>query len=443
MFGRRKTTRLCELTNEYGMLASIEIAQMEVTMQSLPQTTVQPSLLKKIILRATRIPFIFLMIACGFISLSYMDDIFPLAKWKNVFDWTDKIGNMFVALAILTFIYKVIILTTRWFERKLSQNHKIASLILAHLRKGLRAIFILIALRYIIVLLNPTDFYLNLSNNIINSAIIIFIGWMGVQIFYAIEAVSFQYMMTLSDAQHNRAKSLYNKMHIIRNIATVIIAIVTIAAILMSFSSVRNIGISLLASAGFLTAIVGLATQKTLFSLSAGIQIALAQPIKLGDIVVVEGESGLVEEITFTYVTLKLGDRRRLVIPIAYFIEKPFENWSREYDSLRSSFHFYVDYLMPLEPLRVAFEDILKQSPFWDGRAYKLQVADLKENTVELRIQVSAANADNLSDLRAEVREKMLAFVRENFPNYLPKMRLQADAVSQITQGAAERLSNI
>jgi len=205
----------------------------------------------------------------------------------------------------------------------------------------------------IITIAGPSKFYLLLANNVLDILIICSVGWIAIQIFYTFEAILYQHMMSLSRHEHIRAKALYTKMHIIRNITTVVIVIITIAAVLMSFSSVRNIGISLLASAGFLTAIIGLSAQKTLFSLFSGLQIALSQEIKIGDIVVIENASGIIEEITFTYVTLKLGDRRRLVVPIHYFVDKPFENWSREVDGLRSSFFLYVDYLLPIEPLRI------------------------------------------------------------------------------------------
>lgn len=385
------------------------------------------SLLKRITLRAARLPLIYLFIGIALIALAFIDNIFPLTKWKHIFDFTDKMGNIFLALGIATFIYKFIALICRRYERKLADKHKTVSLILSSLRKGLRVIFILVTLNIIITLLEPNPFYLIIANNIINTIIIISIGWITIQVFYTIDAVLYQYMIHSTREEHERVKALYTKMRVIRNIATVVIAIITVAAILMSFSSVRNIGISLLASAGFLTAIIGLSAQKTLFSLFSGLQIALSQSIKIGDIVTVEKESGIIEEITFTYVTLKLGDRRRLMVPISYFIDKPFENWSHEGHSLRSSFHFFIDYMMPIEPLRVELDNILQASIYWDKVAQKLQVANLNERSVEVRVQVSAANADDLSDLRAEVREKLLEFIRLNYPAHFPKLRFNND----------------
>ncbi len=139
----------------------------------------------------------------------------------------------------------------------------------------------------------------------------------------------------------------------------------------------------------------------------------------------------MVEEITFTHVTLKLGDRKRLVVPISYFIEKPFQNWSRESNSLRSSFHLFVDYLTPIDPLREELKKIVEQSAHWDRQAAKLEVSNLLERMVEIRIQISAANADDLSDLRAEVKEKMLRFIREKYSHYLPKTRVSNQTLNQ------------
>lgn len=382
------------------------------------------SFIRRIMFRAARVPALLLIIGFVLVAFADIDDLFPVIHYKAAFDLTDKIGDFFIAFAIITFIYQFIVLLCRWYEKKSAEAHKVTAIILSSLRKGLRIIYILAVINIIIINLGPTRFYLVLANNIINVIIIGSIGWIAIQILYTYEAVVYQHMMKLSSHEHLRAKALYTRTHIIRNIATFVIIIVTIAAVLMSFSSVRNIGISLLASAGFLTAIVGLSAQKTLVALFSGLQIALSHAIKIGDIVVIDNISGIVEEITFTYVTLKLGDRRRLVVPINYFIERPFENWSREGDSLRSSLLFYIDYMLPIEPLREELDRILKSSHYWDKRASKLQVSNLTERSVEIRVQVSASNADNLSDLRAEVREKLLAYIRQNHADHFPKVRL-------------------
>ncbi|RDI44827.1 mechanosensitive ion channel family protein [Aquicella lusitana] len=384
---------------------------------------IKSSLLRRIILHAAKTPAIYLILGAVLVGLAYVDDIVAIQKWKNLFDLFNKAGSILIALALLTFVYNLFFFLCLRYEQKLAPAHKIVSLILASVRKSSHVIFILVAINIVILIAGPTQSYLILANNIINVIIIISIGWIAIQIVYTIEAVTYQRMLTVMGEDLRRVNALYTKMRIIRNITTVVIIIITIAAILMSFSSVRNIGISLLASAGFLTAIIGLSAQKTLFSLFSGIQIALSQPVKIGDIVFIEKESGVVEEITFTYITLKLADRRRLMVPITYFVEKPFENWSHEGSGLRSSLLFYVDFLMPIEPLRTELDRILQDSLYWDGRAKKLQVSHLTDRSVELRMQVSASTADNLADLRAEVQEKMLEFIRTHYPDYFPAAR--------------------
>jgi small-conductance mechanosensitive channel len=398
------------------------------------QNSKNPSL-KRITLRAARFPIAMLLIGMFLTALAYIDDVFSLSEWKRAFDITDQIGLIITTLAIVTFVYNFIVLICRHYEKKLwDDKNTIASLIVTIARKGLRIIFLLMIINIIITMIGPTHSYLVLANNIIYIIIILSIGWVALQILYTSETVLYQKTLTLTHDEHIRAKALYTRMHIVRNIATVIIAILCIATILMSYASFRNIGISLLASAGFLTAIIGLAAQRTLTSLFAGIQIAFAQPIKIGDVVVIEKESGIVEEITLSYVILKLGDKRRLVIPINYFIEKPFENWSHEGPSLRSSLVFNIDYMMPLEPLRKELDLILENSHYWDRVAKKLQVSQLNGHAVEIRIQVSADNADNLSDLRAEVREKILAFMRENYPQYFPITRQESRTTPRETE---------
>jgi small-conductance mechanosensitive channel len=376
----------------------------------------------KLLLNTIKLPLTCGLIGIALLALGYADDAFSAHHGKTIFDVADKVGAIFLAIATVTFVYKFIALFFLESEKKLLPNHKISALILASIRKGIRIIFILIALNIIITIAGPTPFYLALTKNLINAAIIAAIGWVTIEIINTIEAVIHHYIAKSSTDQ-NRIKTLYTKTRILRNIATVLIIIITIAAILMSYDSVRNIGISMLASAGFLTAIIGLSAQKTLFSVFSGLQIALSHIIKIGDMIVVENESGIVEEITLIYVIVRLADRRRLTVPISYFVDKPFENWSHDADGLRSSIHFFVDFMMPIEPMREELDRILAESKYWNGVAKKLQVSDLTGQAVEIRIQVSADNSDNLGDLRTEVREKMLGFIRKHYPTCFPKTR--------------------
>jgi small-conductance mechanosensitive channel len=386
----------------------------------------QTEALRKMILKAARIPFIILCIGITLTLLSFIDDaITPLTRWRNIFDITDKVGNFFIVFAIVIFIYELFTTLLINVEKKISVNHKVASVVLLGIRKSLRVILVLTTISIIIAQLEPTQFYVVLANNLINIIIIGSIGWIAIQILYTIETALYHHMLSLTRQEHIKAKAIYTKMRIIRNIGTVVIIIISSAAILMSFNSVRNIGISLLASAGFLTAIIGLSAQKTLFSLFSGLQIILSQTIKIGDVVVIEDESGIIEEITFTYVTIKLGDKRRLIVPINFFIDKPFENWSREGHNICCSLKFNVDFMMPIEALRTELDNVLDNSKLWDGDAKTLQVSNLTDKAVEIRIQISAANADDLADLRSEVREKLLTFIQDNYPSYFPNARFR------------------
>lgn len=387
------------------------------------QQIIQPNL-RRIIFNAAKVPLVFLFISAmlGIAQLDFFSHYFPRPE---ILDYLHKASVIFAAFAVALFIYNFIVLLCKWCEKRYISSHPITRLILINVRKGLKIIFLLVLLNIIIDVITPTRFYLGLINNVIEAIIIASIGWIAIQIIYTYEAYLYQQMHNLTDQARLRAKAYYTKLHIIRNIATVVIVLITIAAILMSFSSVRDIGISLLASAGFLTAIIGLSAQKTLVSLFSGLQIALSQAIKIGDVVVIDDNTGTIEEVTFTYVTLSLGDRHRLILPISYFVDKPFQNWSREGDSLRSNLKFYIDFLQPIQPIREEVARILKNSKFWNGEASRVFVNKLTERSVEILVQISAANSSNLSELKTEMYEKILNFLQKNYPNHLPKVRLE------------------
>jgi small-conductance mechanosensitive channel len=192
---------------------------------------------------------------------------------------------------------------------------------------------------------------------------------------------------------------------------------------LMTIPQVRQWGISLLAAGGAATVIVGLALQPLLSNLIAGIQIAMTQPIRIDDQVKVEGEVGNVEEITATYVVVRIWDERRMLLPLTYFLQKPFQNFTRETAKQLGAVMLYVDYATPVEPLRAKLTELLQADPRWDGRANALQVTDVRERTMEIRCLVSG-DSNVLFDLRCAVREAMVAYLCETFPGALPRDRL-------------------
>jgi small-conductance mechanosensitive channel len=191
----------------------------------------------------------------------------------------------------------------------------------------------------------------------------------------------------------------------------------------MTFPSVRQIGASLLASAGVAGLVAGIAARPVLGNLIAGLQIALSQPIRLDDVVVIQGEWGRVEEITGTYVSIRIWDQRRLIVPLQWFIENPFTNWTRNSSQIIGTVFFFVDYRMPIAPLREELERILEHAPEWDGRVQVLQVTDATERSMQLRVLVSSFDSGLNWDLRCRVREGLLSFVQAAYPQHLPRTR--------------------
>lgn len=228
------------------------------------------------------------------------------------------------------------------------------------------------------------------------------------------------------DAEDNLlARKHVTQTRILRRVTTTIIVTVAISASLMSFESVRQYGVSLLASAGAAGIVVGLALQPVLKNLFAGIQLAVTQPIRIDDALLVEGEWGNVEEITSTYVVMRLWDWRRLILPLSYFIERPFQNWTREGAALIGTVTIYLDYSVPIDAVRSKVEEIAAGSRLWDRRVVNVQVTDFRESVMEVRILVSAVTSARAFDLRCEVREKLIAFLQQHHPAALPRLRAE------------------
>ncbi|MEZ5849334.1 MAG: mechanosensitive ion channel [Hyphomicrobiaceae bacterium] len=226
------------------------------------------------------------------------------------------------------------------------------------------------------------------------------------------------------DVENNlEARRIRTQVAVLRRIAIVVVVLVTTGAVLISFPAVQAYGVSLFASAGFASIIVGLAARPILTNLFAGIQIALTQPIRIDDVVIVEGEWGWIEEITTTYVVVRIWDLRRLVVPLAHFIEKPFENWTRESAAIIGTIVWHVDYTMPLEIMREKFMELVRAHPHWDGKVANLQVVEASDATLKVRGLVGARNSPQAWDMRCEIRERMIAWLQAEHPGALPLMR--------------------
>lgn len=203
----------------------------------------------------------------------------------------------------------------------------------------------------------------------------------------------------------------------------ILIVILGLGAALTTFESVRHVGGSLLASAGVGGIILGFAARPVLGNLLAGLQIALTQPFRIDDVLYVQGEWCWVEEVTATYVVLRVWDLRRLIVPLQWFIENPFQNWSRNTADLLGTVFIRVDYGMPVSPLREEFARLLRRSPLWDRKVETVQVTDADDRTIQVRFLMSASNSTRAWDLRCAVREGLITFMQEHYPDYLPRIR--------------------
>jgi len=273
----------------------------------------------------------------------------------------------------------------------------------------------------------PPNFRLVLQR-VLGLGVIAAIGWAIILVVeLASDAISFRYAIDVAD--NLSARRIRTQTAVLNRIAVVIVLLVTVSIMLMTFPAVRHIGISLLASAGLAGLVVGMAARSTLASLIAGIQIAMTQPIRIEDALVVEGEWGWVEEISMTYVVIRIWDQRRLIVPLTYFIEKPFANWTRTSSELIGIVMLYADYSLPVEEARQELKRLLDSTDLWDRRAWGLQVTDATEKSMQIRLLMSASNGSRLWDLRCFIREGIIRYINAKHRESLPLVR-EVDLVS-------------
>lgn len=351
------------------------------------------------------------------IAYSYADILTTLLRLP---DWLTA-SVLVIGGIIAAVIANALIVHT--LRNTIGVHHPKTRSLLTRSKGPLRLALIVVALRLVVRIAPIRESAASVFGNILNLAFIALLGWTAI---IAVQIGSQIYLRRFSlDAEDNLlARKHVTQVGILKRAADILIVIMTVAAAMMSFEQVRQYGVSLFASAGVAGLAIGLAARPLLSNLIAGVQIAVAQPIRLDDVVFLEGEYGTIEEITTTYVVIKLWDWRRMVVPLSYFIEKPFQNWTRETSALIGSVFLYVDYTVPVEKVREKLMEVARVSPLWDGRVVVLQVSDAtKDHTVELRALLSARSAPAAWDLRCEVREKLMGFLQEEYPGALPRTR--------------------
>ena len=279
--------------------------------------------------------------------------------------------------------------------------------------------------------LSLPKFVLENSRDIINAIVILATGYLACrQVNLAAEKII--QVHKVRGGVDLRSRALYTEVSALRRAILCVIIFISLATTLIFCAPLRHVGTSLLASAGIFTVFAGVAVQRSFGHLFAGFQLALTQPILLDDIVVVEGEFGKVEEIALAYVVVQLWDQRRMIVPITHFLEKPFENWTRQSQGILGTVYLYFDYHLPIKELREEFDRYIETHPAWDKRKKALVVTDAKESSMQIRALVSAADPEKLWSLRCDVREALISFVQEKHPEHLAKTRIAVQSIPRL-----------
>lgn len=357
---------------------------------------------------------------------SWLTDVFPFAP-----PWALSILVLVVATAAAWIIHAA---TLAVMGRVVGSRRPYLVTVLGQTRSPTRLGLLLIAMEIALQSAPLGADTRAFVSRLLGLGVICLIGWMALT---ALRIAANIYLMRFAVATPDNllARKHVTQVRVLLRVAEVVIVLVTLGFALMTFNEVRQFGVTLFASAGVAGIVAGLAARPVMSNFLAGVQIAISQPIRIGDAVIVENEWGTVEEITFSYVVLKLWDLRRLVVPISYFIEKPFQNWTRTGGELVGTVILYVDHTAPVDMVRKKLTDIVAQSKLWNGKVVNLQVTDCRETTIELRALVSANNAGAVADLRAEVREKLIDFLQREHPHALPRRRNEISGAGSLETG--------
>ncbi|MES2093215.1 MAG: mechanosensitive ion channel family protein [Actinomycetota bacterium] len=338
-------------------------------------------------------------------------------------DWKSWIG---VAVAVLVALAAVlvIVVVTSLAARLTARRESWARALILRARLPYRLFLVVVGLWIAVRVTLPTPYLVAVDHGFLVAAIAAATWLVASLVSFGLGLATGRYRMDVAD--NKRARRVQTQIAIVRRLASVVIVIVGIASILLTFPGVQAVGASVLASAGVVSIIAGLAAQSTLANVFAGVQLAFSDAIRVDDVVIAQGEWGRIEEITLTYVVVHIWDDRRMVLPSTYFTSTPFENWTRHSSELLGSVEFDLDWQASPSQMREKLDLILAESPLWDGRTGVLQVTDALGGFVRIRVLVTAVDAPTLFDLRCHVREQLVQWLHETDAAALPRTRIQS-----------------
>jgi small-conductance mechanosensitive channel len=380
----------------------------------------------KLVLSIAKWPILVVIIAYAvYISMIYLFDIFlPGFKVES-----KAILSVIFQITLMLCIYWFFLNNISYIRFQLQiylkqSDMKYSFFLLDFLINAIKIIILLSLFSFIIDLMPLSTQYNYFAERIISILIIAAVTWISINLIKIMEAlINTKYKLnTRTDLLAQKART---QILVLKRIAIGLVVLVSVGSILLLFENVRNFGAGLLTSAGILAVVGTFAVKKPLENLADSLQIVFNKLIKINDIVVIEKEFGTIEEINLSCVVVKIWDLRRLIVPISYFIEKPFINLSRSSTDILAIIKLYVDYTLPIEPAREALKNISENSDFWDKETCVLEITDSRELTMEIRILLSAKSSSDAWKLQCEVREKMIQFIRENYPGSLPRLRTQ------------------
>lgn len=334
-------------------------------------------------------------------------------------DWATALGVYLIALALALLLHRAI---QRGLDRAVAGRDLFWRSLVGRGAGPLRLVVVIAALAFAGGLAPLPERGAAAIGHLLFVALILSVAWIA-QTALHIWATLHMRRFRLDAEDNLLARKHVTQTRILIRVARILIAVVAVAAALMTFPAVRQYGVSLLAAGGAAGIVVGLALQPVLKNLIAGIQLAITQPIRIDDALIVEGEWGNVEEITATYVVIRLWDWRRLIVPLSYFIEQPFQNWTRESAELIGTVILYLDHTADVAAIRAKGAELAAANRLWDGKVYALQVTDFRAREMEVRVLVSARSAPRVFDLRCEMREALIGWIQAQMPGALPRTR--------------------